>query len=70
MELSETFYMSVLASGCAILALIIKRMSASKCDEISCFILHIHRRVELEENITDEEKGDTISPNSIRPSIS
>ena len=47
-ELSETFWLTVLATGSAILALIIKKISSSKCDEISCFGVHIHRRVELE----------------------
>jgi len=64
MELSETFWMSVLATCAGILGLVIKRLSASKCDEISCLGLHIHRKVELEENIPDEEEQKTGNPRS------
>ena len=54
-DLSETFYLTVLATGSAILALIIKKISSSKCDEISCFGVHIHRKVELENNDIETE---------------
>ena len=53
-ELSEVFWMTVLGTSATLIGLIIKKMSASKCDDISCFGIHIHRRVELE-NIDDEE---------------
>ena len=53
-ELSEVFWMTVLGSCATLIALIIKKMSASKCDDISCFGIHIHRRVELEID-NDEE---------------
>ena len=53
-DLSETFWLTLMATGAGIVGLIIKKMSASKCDDISCFGIHIHRRVELE-NIDDEE---------------
>ena len=65
-DLSETFWMTVLGTGAGILGLIIKRLSASKCDEISCFGIHIHRRVELESNIEEgESKVDSIRPSNI-----
>jgi len=37
---------------------VIKKMASSKCDEISCCGVHIHRRVDLESNddISEEEK--------------
>jgi hypothetical protein len=50
MELSETFYLTLMATGAGILGLIIKKISASKCDEINCWGIHIHRRVELEKD--------------------
>jgi len=53
-DFTETFWLTVLGTGAGIIMLIIKKMSASKCDDISCFGIHIHRRVELE-NIDDEE---------------
>ena len=56
-ELSEAFWMAVLATGAGILGLAIKRMSNSKCDEISICGLKIHRKVELERDITDEENS-------------
>ena len=56
-ELSEAFWMAVLATGAGIVGLAIKRMSNSKCDEISLCGLKIHRRVELEQNIPDEENS-------------
>ena len=58
MELSETFYLTVLATGSAILALVIKKISSSKCDEISCWGMHIHRKVELEKD-NDIESQDS-----------
>lgn len=58
MELSEAFWMAVLASGCGIIGLIIKRLSASKCDEINMCGVHIHRKVELEKDM-DEEKQES-----------
>jgi len=65
MELSDTFWMSVLATCAGILGLVIKRLSASKCDVISCLGLHIHRKVELEENIPDKEEQKTENPRSV-----
>ena len=53
-DFTETFWLTVLGTGAGIVMLIIKKMSASKCDDISCFGIHIHRRVELELD-NDEE---------------
>ena len=55
-ELSEAFWMAVLATGAGIIGLVIKRISASKCDEISMCGIHIHRRVDLEHDIPEEEE--------------
>jgi hypothetical protein len=57
-ELSEVFWMTVLATAAGVLGLVIKKMASSKCDEISCYGVHIHRRVDFESNddISEEEK--------------
>ena len=55
-ELSEAFFMAVLATGAGIIGLVIKRLSASKCDEISMCGIHIHRKVELEQDIQEDEE--------------
>lgn len=50
MDLSETFWLTLMATGAGILGLVIKKISSSKCDEISCWGIHIHRKVELEKD--------------------
>jgi hypothetical protein len=59
MDFTETFYLTILATGAGILTLIIKKMSQSKCDEINCWGIKIHRRVDLETNddISEEDKA-------------
>ena len=61
-DLSESFFLTVLATGAAILGLIIRGLMRSKCDEISLCGLHIHRRVELEINndIDSDEKSSKV----------
>jgi len=54
-DLSETFWLTLMATGAGILGLVIKKMAASKCDDISFCGVHIHRRVELETPDIDEE---------------
>ena len=49
-ELSDFFWMTVLATAVGVLGLVIKKMASSICDEISCCGVHIHRRVDLESN--------------------
>jgi len=49
-DLSETFWLTMMATGSGIMALIIRGLMRSKCDEISCCGIHIHRRIELELN--------------------
>ena len=58
-DLSETFFLTVVATGAGILGLVIRGLMRSKCDEISCCGIHIHRRVELELNndIESDEKS-------------
>ena len=58
-ELSEGFWMGVLATGAGILGLIIRAMSRSKCDEISFCGLHIHRRVDLENDDVESKTPDS-----------
>ena len=47
-----------MATGAGILGLIIK---TSKCDEISCWGIHIHRRVELEKDDVIESQESKIN---------
>ena len=54
-ELSETFYLTMMATGSGLLALIIRTLMKSKCDEVSCFGFHIHKKVELEINDIESE---------------
>ena len=54
-DLSETFWLTLMATGAGILGLVIKKISSSKCDEINCFGIRIHRKVELENNDIETE---------------
>ena len=56
MDLSETFWLTLMATGAGIMGLIIKKMAASKCDEIKCWGVKIHRRVDLEMNDDSSEE--------------
>jgi len=58
-DLSETFWLTLMATGAGILGLIVKKLSASKCDEVSCLGVHIHRRVELEPNDIESQESKT-----------
>ena len=69
-ELSETFYLTLMATVTGILGLVIKKLSASKCDEVSCWGIHIHRRVEMEGGLEDGGSGDeNAGANSVRPPV-
>jgi len=57
MDFTETFWLTVLATGAGIMGLIIKKMAASKCDDISCCGIHIHRRVDLENDDDSTDGG-------------
>jgi hypothetical protein len=63
-ELSETFYLTLMATVTGILGLVIKKLSASKCDEVSCWGIHIHRRVEME--TSDVESMEEEVPSNMR----
>ena len=56
MDLSETFWLTLMATGAGIIGLVIKKMAQSKCDEISFCGVHIHRRVDLETNDDNSEE--------------
>jgi hypothetical protein len=58
-DLSETFYLTLMATGAGVLGLIIKKISSSKCDEISCFGLHVHRVVSLEKDDIEGQESKT-----------
>ena len=59
--MTNQMMLTVLATGAGILGLIIKKISSSKCDEISCFGVHIHRRVELEKDDIETQESKTNS---------
>ena len=63
-DLSETFWLTLMATGAGILGLVIKKMAASKCDDISFCGVHIHRRVELETDIDEESVSEQKKPTS------
>ena len=46
--LSEMFYTLVVTSGIAFVLAIVKIISKSRCDELTCCGCHIHRNVMLE----------------------
>ena len=58
-DLSETFWLTLMATGAGVLGLIIRGLMRSKCDEVSCFGVHIHRKVELEINDIESEGKST-----------
>jgi len=58
-DFTETFWLTVLGTGAGIIMLIIKKMSASKCDEITCCGIHIHRRVDLEHDDIESNTSDS-----------
>jgi hypothetical protein len=65
-DLSETFWLTLMATGAGILGLIIKKISSSKCDEINCWGIHIHRKVELEhDDVTESQDSKTNINNNI-----
>jgi hypothetical protein len=52
----QVFWLTVMGSVVAVLGLVIKALSKSKCDIIECgSCLKIHRNVELEEKIDELE---------------
>ena len=59
MELSESFWLTLLATSAAVMGIIVKKLSTSKCDEISCWGIRVHRRVELEQDDI-ESKTDSV----------
>ena len=57
MDLSETFWLTLMATGApGVIGLIIKKMSQPKCDEINCWGVKIHRRFDLEMNDDSSEE--------------
>jgi hypothetical protein len=51
----QVFYLSVITIGVGLITLIIKSISRSKCDELKCGCIKIHRNVELEEKLDELE---------------
>jgi hypothetical protein len=65
MMLSETGLISILTIVSAIIGLSLRMCLRSKCDEVSCFCLKIHRNVQLESNSpqTNDLEMNNIYPN-------
>jgi len=61
-ELSETFFLTVLATGAAIFGLIIKKLASSKCDTIELCGMKIHRNIEVEEKLDEMELNQQPQP--------
>jgi len=61
MDLSETFWLTLMATSAGVIGLVIKKMAQSKCDEINCWGIKIHRRVDLEMNDDDSSEEDKSS---------
>ena len=51
----QVLYLSVITIGVGLITLIIKSVSRSKCDELKCGCIKIHRNVELEEKFDELE---------------
>ena len=49
MELSEMFWGVVVATGSALIFGLVKACLKSKCDEVSCCCIKIHRNIQAEE---------------------
>jgi len=58
-DFTETFWLTLVATGAGIIGLVIKKMAASKCDTIEMCGLKIHRRVDLESNEENDEAKST-----------
>ena len=54
-ESEQVFWLAVITSAVGITTLIIKSLSRSKCDEIKCGCIKIHRNVDLEEKLDELE---------------
>jgi len=48
-ELSESFYITLVATASALIGLCVRYALRSKCDRVECLCLKIHRAVDLEE---------------------
>jgi len=54
-SVDQVFWLTVMGSGVAILTLVVKSLTRSKCDSFECGCLKIHRNVELEEKLDELE---------------
>ena len=60
-DLSEAFYISIDGMFVGFLGLTIRYCLKSKCDEVMCCGLHIHRRVDLENSEDSKKEDNTIT---------
>jgi len=64
-DFTETFWLTLMATGAGIVGLVIKKMASSKCDEINCWGVRIHRRVDLEQPCSDDDSEAKSNSNKI-----
>ena len=60
----QMFWITVMGSGCALLGVIIKALSRSKCDKIELCCLKIHRDIDAESKLDEIEMSATRTPQS------
>ncbi len=53
-DLSESFYITLVATASALIGLCVRYALRSKCDRVECGCIKIHRAVDLEEGPTLE----------------
>lgn len=59
-ELSESFYITLVATASALIGLSIRYALRSKCDRVECGCLKIHRAVDLEEGGQNSQQSQNI----------
>jgi hypothetical protein len=58
-ELSESFYITLIATASALLGLCVRYALRSKCDRVECCCIKIHRAVDLEAGTAETEGSPT-----------
>lgn len=65
-ELSESFYITLVATASALVGLCIRYALRSKCDRVKCCgLLEIHRQVDLEEGMGTSPQNTPPHPQNI-----
>jgi len=63
----QMFWITVMGSAVALIGLVIKAMSRSKCDNIEFCCLKVHRDVEAESKLDEIEIANTRGPSVPAP---